>query len=240
MNASGVLHPATRFRLRPTTVPAEHLAWFAGGSVIAFAIPYLGTSVLDLGHDVYLGAYFVAVGALLSAYVRATGLDVRAAVRRNWKLNLALGLLVGFALVRNVFAEDPTPRPHGVYYAFELVWRGGIYGAVDALLLTAFPCMVVYSAMRGRLKGWRRRAGYALASLALVMTMTAVYHLGFEQYRQDGVKAPETGNVLISLPTLLTANPVASVADHAAMHISAVAHEYEGEVRLPPPADAGS
>ena len=75
-------------------------------------------------------------------------------------------------------------------------------------------------------------------SLALVWTITAVYHLGYTQYREDGIGAPETGNTIISMPMLLTTNPIGSIADHAAMHISAVAHDYETEVRLPPPTQA--
>jgi hypothetical protein len=62
--------------------------------------------------------------------------------------------------------------------------------------------------------------------------------LGFAQYREDGVRAPETGNTIISMPMLLSTNPIGSIADHAAMHISAVAHSYETEVRLPPPTRA--
>jgi hypothetical protein len=121
---------------------------------------------------------------------------------------------------------------------FELVWRGGIYGAVDALLLTVLPCLVVYHGLGGHLATWRRRLAYFAASLALVMTITAIYHLGYEQYRQDGIAAPETGNTIISIPMLLSTNPIGSIADHAAMHISAVAHNYETEVRLPPPTKA--
>ncbi|MGE5636789.1 MAG: hypothetical protein ACM3UV_07610 [Nocardioidaceae bacterium] len=68
----------------------------------------------------------------------------------------------------------------------------------------------------------------------LIVALTAIYHLGFAQYRQDGVGAPETGNTIISLPMLLSANPLGSIADHAAMHIPAVAHSYETDVRLPP------
>jgi hypothetical protein len=48
----------------------------------------------------------------------------------------------------------------------------------------------------------------------------------------------ETGNVLMSMPMLLTANPYGSVADHSAMHIAAVIHEYEGDTRLPPQTEA--
>ena len=71
-----------------------------------------------------------------------------------------------------------------------------------------------------------------------MITITAVYHLGYSQYREDGIGAPETGNTIISMPMLLTTNPIGSVVDHAAMHISAVAHNYETEVRLPPPTRA--
>jgi hypothetical protein len=77
------------------------------------------------------------------------------------------------------------------------------------------------------------------ASLVLVMTITAAYHLGYAQYRDDGIRQPETGNALISAPMLLSTNPVGSVLDHAAMHVSAVLHDYETEVRLPPATSAG-
>jgi hypothetical protein len=206
--------------------------------VVGFAVPFLGSSVFALQHDVYLGIYFAIVLALFAAYVVATGLDLRATVRRRWKPGVVLGIIVGAALVRNVLSEEATPRPDGAYFVFELIWRGGIYGAVDALLLTVLPCLVVYRGLGGDLATWRRRVAYFAASLVLVMSITAVYHLGFDQYRQDGVGAPETGNTLISLPMLLTTNPIGSVADHMAMHVSAVSHTYETDVRLPPPTTA--
>jgi hypothetical protein len=210
------------------------LRWFAAAALVGFAVPFMGSSILGLQHDVYLAIYFVVVLGGFTAYAVTTKLDIRATLLRHWKLGVVLGIVVGFALVRNVLSEDPTPHPHGAYYLFELIWRGGIYGAVDALLLTVLPCLVVYRALGGNLATWRRRIAYFAASLALVMTITAVYHLGFEQYRRDGVGAPETGNTLISIPMLLSTNPIGSIADHMAMHISAVEHAYETDVRLPP------
>jgi hypothetical protein len=72
----------------------------------------------------------------------------------------------------------------------------------------------------------------------LVVAITGIYHLGYTQYRRDGIGQPETGNTLISMPMLLSANPIGSIADHMAMHVSAVAHTYGTEVRLPPPTRA--
>jgi hypothetical protein len=217
---------------------AVQLRWFATAVVVGFAVPFIGSSMLELQHDLYLGIYFAAVLGLCAAYAVATRLDLREVFTRHWRLGLALGVIFGVVLVRNVLSEDATARPHGAYYVFELVWRGGIYGVMDALLLTVLPCLVVYRGLGGHLLGWRRRLAYFAAALALVMTITAVYHLGYARYRDDGVGAPETGNTIISMPMLLSANPIGSIADHAAMHISAVAHSYETEVRLPPPTKA--
>ena len=243
MEASGV-HPG-RFREYVAQQHEAHpdswttqLRWFATACVVGFAVPFLGSSILDLQHDVYLGIYFLVVLALLWAYVSATQLDVRTVLTRNWKPGVVLGLVFGFLLVKNVYSEGATPHPDGVYFWFELVWRGAIYGAVDALLLSVLPCVIVYRSLGGPLQTWRKRLAYFGCALALVATVTAVYHLGFSQYREDGVRAPETGNTIISMPMLLTANPIGSVADHMAMHISAVAHTYETDVRLPPPAKA--
>jgi hypothetical protein len=48
-----------------------------------------------------------------------------------------------------VFRTDAgTPRPHGAYFALEILWRGAGYGMVDTLLLTAFHCVVAYSIAR--------------------------------------------------------------------------------------------
>ena len=243
--AVGGLHIPHRLQTRLVPRPAAHpeswatqLRWFAAAALVSFAVPFLGSSVLGLQHDVYLAIYFVAVLSVLTAYAVATGLDVRATLRRQWKLGVVLGVVVGVLLVRQVLSQDATPRPHGAYYVFELIWRGGIYGAVDALLLTVLPCLVVYRSLGGHLATWGRRIAYFAASLALVVTITAVYHLGFAQYRHDGIGAPETGNTLISIPMLLSTNPIGSIADHMAMHISAVTHTYETTVRLPPPTKA--
>jgi hypothetical protein len=217
---------------------ATQLRWFAAAALVSFAVPFIGSSVLGLQHDVYLAIYFIVVLAGFTAYAAATGLDVHGTLGRQWKLGIVLGIAFGVVLVRNVLSEEATARPHGAYYVFELIWRGGIYGAVDTLLLTMLPCLVVYRALGGHLTSWRRRGAYLGASLALVITITAVYHVGFSQYRHDGVGAPETGNVIISVPMLLTTNPIGSIADHMAMHISAVAHTYETDVRLPPPTKA--
>ena len=117
-------------------------------------MPYVGVSVLDQQHDVYYGLYFAATLAMLAAYVRWEHVDVRALFARNWIWSAAIGGLTAVAVARNVVVNsDPTPRPHGPYFVFELLWRGVGYGTIDALLLTAFPCAVAYGMLRGHTRG---------------------------------------------------------------------------------------
>ena len=216
----------------------RELRWFVGGAGSAFLVPFVFSSLLDLRHDVYLAIYFGFVIGLITLYVRQNSVDLRATFQRNWIWGLAVGVLIGIPVVRNVFTEAETAHPDGAYFMFELVWRGVTYGAMDALLLTVFPCLLVYRAVGGPLNTWRKRLTYFSAALALVLVITAAYHLGYGHYREEGVRAPELGNSLISLPMLLTANPIGSIIDHSGMHVAAVIHEYEGETRLPPQAYA--
>ena len=213
----------------------RHLGWFTLGSTVAFLIPYVGITVLDLPHDVFYLAYFALTLALLAGYVRTEHVDVRGLFTRNWIASVGIGAVTAIFLWRNVIANSSaTPRPHGAYFTFELLWRGVGYGTVDALLLTAFPCAVAYAILRGRTSGLRGRIRFIALALPLIWVITATYHLGYPQIRQDGLGRPETGNTIISVPALLTTNPAGSVVAHVTMHITAVTHSYETRDYLPP------
>lgn len=214
------------------------MIWFAAVAAIAFAIPFVGTSLLEMQHDAYLAVYFVAVLGVLFAYARSTSADLRTLFGKRALASLAVGVVVLVFLTFNVLSEDSTARPDGAYFIFEIFWRGIAYGAVDALLLTAFPCVIVLSLLEWDIGSWRRKFIYVSGSLVAIIAITAIYHLGFEQYREDGVKGPEIGNVIISVPMLATTNPVGSIVDHAGMHVAAVVHAYETELRLPPAVSA--
>ena len=220
---------------------ARHLGWFAFGNLVAFLIPYVGVSVLDLQHDVFYLAYFALTLVLLAAYVRAEHVDVRDLFTRSWVWSIAIGLVTAVALWRNVIANSAaTPRPHGAYFVFELAWRGVGYGVIDALLLTAFPCAVAYALLHGRTGGVRGRIRFIALALPLIWLITATYHLGYPQFRQDGVTRPETGNTIISVPALLTTNPAGSIVAHVTMHVTAVNHAYQTRDYLPPQTFIGS
>ena len=75
---------------------------------------------------------------------------------------------------------------------------------------------------------------FTALTLPLVLVITATYHWGYPQYRENGLGRPETGNVLITIPTVATANPAGSFVAHVSQHVAAVTHAYEFEIFNPP------
>jgi hypothetical protein len=221
----------------PRVVPrsARHLGWFAVVCLVAFLVPYLGVSVLALQHDVFYLVYFAITLTVIASYVRIEHVAVADVFRYRWRWSLGIGVVLAAILVFNVFdTEDATARPRGAYFVFELLWRGVGYALVDTLLLTVLPCLVAYTLLHGHVGGLTVKLRFTALALPLVMIVTATYHLGYPQYRQDGISRPETGNVLISIPTFATANPVGSFVAHVSQHVAVVTHAYESRIFNPP------
>jgi hypothetical protein len=193
--------------------------------------------VLELNRDLYYGLYGAAVIGYVGAWAMMTGQSLRRLASRKLGLAVALGVVAGAVLALMVFrTEDSTPRPDGIELAAAIVWRGLFYGAVDGLLLSAFPILAVFAAFAGtRLRSHRTGTVLvALIALTASLAMTAVYHAGYSEFRGEEIRKPVAGDVVWSAPTLLTLNPVGAPIAHAAMHTSAVVHSYETDTFLPP------
>jgi hypothetical protein len=111
-----------------------------------------------------------------------------------------------------------------------------VYGFADGLLLSAFPILVVFAAfsstrLRQRLAG---KVAIGAVALAASVAMTAAYHLGYSDFRSDKVAKPMAGDLAWSVPTLVTLNPIGAPIAHAGLHVTAVLHDYETDLYLPP------
>jgi hypothetical protein len=117
-----------------------------------------------------------------------------------------------------------------------VLWRGVVYGLADGLLLSAFPILVVFAALGGSRLNDRLGGKVAIGAAALLasLAMTAVYHLGYSDFRSGKVQKPIAGDVAWSIPTLVTLNPVGAPIAHAGLHVSAVLPSYETDTFLPP------
>jgi hypothetical protein len=214
-----------------------HWAWLAGALAFAFAVPFLLADVLELNRDLFYGLYTLAVLGLFVLWSRSTEYDLVRAIKRRWPWALGLGLAVaGFVTVIVLRTEDATSRPDGIELVGAVLWRGIVYGATDGLLLSAFPILVVFAAMaESRLnRRFRGKVVIGLVALLASLAMTAAYHAGYSDFRSDKVLKPLSGDLVWSVPTLVTLNPIGAPIAHAGMHTTAVLHSYETDTYLPP------
>jgi hypothetical protein len=215
----------------------QHLRWLLAGFAFAFLVPFVLADVLELPRDLYYALYIVGVAAFFGLWVRATGQSLGEMVRRRWRLALVLGLAVAGLLTLMVLrTEDATVRADGLELIGAVLWRGVAYGLADGLLLSAFPILAVFAMFAGtRLR--ERMIGtiaVGLAALVASLAMTAIYHVGYSDFRSEKLRKPVAGDVVWSVPTLVTLNPIGAPIAHAGLHVSAVLHSYETDTFLPP------
>ncbi|MDO9496387.1 MAG: hypothetical protein Q7J48_11850 [Nocardioides sp.] len=212
------------------------LLWLGAAVVLFFLVPLVGTDWLELQPDLYYLGYFTVAVSFFAAFLATHASGLRPLWTANLWQGLTLGALAGAVLAVGVFNQAATPHPDNWRFGFQIIWRGLIYGSVDALTLYVFPAAVAYLLMRGNRQGLGRKAGFAGLALILSLLVTTSYHLGYSEYRGNTIKYPEIGAIVANVPTALTGNPLGAVIAHGAMHTSAVVHQNEGGAQhmLPP------
>jgi hypothetical protein len=64
--------------------------------------------------------------------------------------------------------------------------------------------------------------------------VTALYHLGYPEYRNKKVLWTMFGNGILSLAYILTMSPLAAILPHIAMHMAAMTHGPKTTGQVPP------
>jgi hypothetical protein len=214
----------------------RHWLWLLAGFPFAFAVPFLLADTLDLDRDLFYGLYALAVAVFVACWARDTRLT-RSDLVRNWRWGLALGVVGAAATSFIVFrTEAATDRPGGLELVAAILWRGVLYGATDGVLLSVFPILAVFAAFAETTLR-RRPAGKAvIGTIAMLASVgiTAVYHLGYADFRSEKVRKPVAGDVIWSSPTLVTLSPFGAPIAHVGLHVSAVVHSSDTDTFLPP------
>jgi hypothetical protein len=211
--------------------------WLLGGLVLAFGVPFVFADLAGLQRDLYYALYVASVFTFVGVWARQTQQPIRAFLTRRWRWAVPLGLLAGVVLMLTVLREPSTPHPHGLTFVGAILWRGIVYGAADGLLLSVFPILAVFGLFASKpLRERSKRAVAGIGALALVVSLlfTAVYHVGYPDFRGGKVKRPLTGDVIWSVPTLVTLSPLGTPIAHIATHVTAVVHSYDTDLFLPP------
>jgi hypothetical protein len=211
-----------------------HLVWIPIGAAVGFLASFLFGDLLSLPADLYYLIYFTLIGAFFWLYARTT--DLRASeftARRIW-WGVALGVIVGTLMVQNVLSRPETARFSGTFLAWAVFWRGIVYGAVDGLLLFAFPWLVAWRALGGEGRPMAGKVAAGVVAWLGILLITTTYHLGYGDFRSRKLLQPNIGSTIGSIPTLVTANPVASPITHVFVHVAAVLHSPHTDLFLPP------
>ena len=214
----------------------RHVLWLAGSLPFAFAVPFVLTDWLTLDRDLFYGLYALAVAVFVTAWARHTGLD-RRDLTHHWRWGLGLGAgTAGVLAVIVLTTEQTTERPGGLEFVGALAWRGVVYGATDGVLLSAFPILAVFGAFAGTRLRSQTRGKLMIGAIALLasLAITSVYHLGYSDFRSEKLRKPVAGDVIWSMPTLVTLSPLGAPIAHIGLHVSAVVHSYDTGTFLPP------
>jgi hypothetical protein len=212
------------------------LAWYAAAAVVFFLVPFVGTDWLGLQPDLYYLGYFTAAVVVFVVFVSRHANQLKELWTVHLWQSVLVGALAGAALAVGIFQQASTAHAEGWRFGFEIAWRGVVYGMVDAMTLYVFPAAVAYLLLRGDRHSVARKAGFAGLAVVLSMFVTATYHLGYTEFRDQTIRHPEIGAVVANIPTALTGNPVGAVVTHTTMHVSAVIHQRDGGTQhmLPP------
>ena len=225
------------------TGPADKsrlVVWYAAAAGLFFAVPLIGTDWLGLQPDLFYLDYFTLTVAFFTTFVAQHTTELKELWALHLWQSIVINALVGATLAIGIFQQTGTAHAEGWRFGFEIVWRGVVYGSVDALTLYLFPAAIAYLLMHRNRDGLRRKAAFAGLTLVLSMFVTATYHLGYTEFRDQTIKYPEIGAVMANIPTAVTGNPVGAVVTHATMHVSSIVHQRDGGTQhmLPPRVDS--
>jgi hypothetical protein len=194
---------------------------------------YFG-DLITLPLDLYYLIYFGIIIAFFTIYIKKTQLNLKEWFSRRLFWGILLGLIFGALMVQNVLSRPETEKFTGPYLAWLIFWRGLIYGAIDGLLLSVFPWIVTWRAFNVEKKPLGKKIAFGLLAWLFILVVTTAYHLGYSDFRSKKIIQPNVGNTIMSVPTLVSANPIGSPMTHAIMHITAVIHSPKTELFLPP------
>jgi hypothetical protein len=94
--------------------------------------------------------------------------------------------------------------------------------------------MVTWRAFDVEKKSLGKKIAFGFLAWLFILVLTTAYHIGYFDFRSKKILQPNIGNTIISIPTLVSANPIGSPIAHATMHITAIIHSPKTELFLPP------
>ncbi len=206
--------------------PRHAAVWTLLAAATGLLSSALLSSVFHLGRAAFVLGHGLAVLGFSLAYVPRASTDLKRLLLQRWAVGVLGGMALGAILIRGVTLQPESEVPSGWALVAALAWYGVVYGLADAILLNVVPVLAA-NAVSGR--PW-----YRLPALLGTLFVTALYHVGFAEFRGVTLTQPLIGNAIITAGYLVTGNPLTPLLAHVIMHSAAVVHGMETTSQLPP------
>jgi hypothetical protein len=212
----------------------KHLCWIVIGAFVGFLSSFIFGDLLSLPLDLYYLIYFGIITILFVIYVKKTKLNLKDRFSKRLVWGIVLGVIFAAIMIMNVLSRQETAKLFGPGLIWAIFWRGLIYGAIDGLFLTVFPWLVTWRSFDAENRHLFQKIAISFLAWIFILITSTSYHLGYSDFRSKKVFQANIGNTIMSLATILSANPIGTPIAHAALHISAVLHAPDTELFLPP------
>ena len=209
--------------------------WVFVAAAAGFVSAAVFTMLLGLDRRTFVAAWSAVAALLWATYARHEQVRLRVQLARRLPSGIVIGSIAGAILVLTVLRQPASPAPTGSALALDLFWLGGVYGAVDALILSVLPVLALYGTRPGEPEpAAAERLGRAAMALAGSALVTAAYHAGFREFQGPELLLPVLSNVGMTACYLISGSAAAPIVAHVAMHVAAVVHGAATTVQLPP------
>ena len=212
------------------------ISWVIAAGLLGLTISGLFSGWMRIRRRAFLVPYVIVSSLFLFGFFFLNSINVAELLLQNWLYGVIAGGIVGAILARNVLTQPPSKSLEQKPPIADVLWVGVAYGVIDALMLNVMPVVAVWIALEeiGVLSGWSLQIMGALISLGASLFVTALYHVGYTEFRNRSMGLVLVGNTIITLAYLLSTNPLGAILSHAIMHIAAVVKGPESTMQLPP------
>lgn len=198
--------------------------------MLLFGLPLLFVNLLDIPVDLYYLIFLLSTAGFLIYYKKSSSLKARASLKSGWALGFILALFFGLGFISYSLVDSP-----GLLATFKsvgftaILWRGIVFGIASGIMISVFPFVVTWRALAGTNPGNFRRIGIIVAAVFFVALTSVSYSIGLRGRGQDYLRDRITTNLIASIPTLVSGNPMAAPIAGAFKEISEMVKTQNGK-----------
>ncbi len=198
--------------------------------MLLFGLPLLFVNLFKVPIDLYYLIFLLSTAGFLLYYKKSSSLKARASLKSGWALGFILAVFFGFGFISYSLVDSPEVLGMFKNINFMVVlWRGIIFGLASAIMISVFPFVVTWRALAGAHPGNFRRIGVIVIAVFFIALTSFSYSMGLTGLNRDNMRDRITMNLIASIPTLVSGNPMAAPIAGAFKEISKMVKTENGK-----------